>query len=102
MGGDLSVELPFTLTHPKPEPPPPQSPIETPTTATTIPDSNKKNTKPQTNGSDQTVPVDLNLIEFDTNSINGNKATTNGDDDLIFEEFARIRLKGHDADDTDV
>lgn len=25
-----------------------------------------------------------------------------GDDDLIFEEFARIRLKGHDVDDTDV
>jgi len=25
-----------------------------------------------------------------------------GDDDLIFEEFARIRLKGHDPDDTDV
>ena len=25
-----------------------------------------------------------------------------GDDDFIFEEFARIRLKGHDPDDTDV
>jgi hypothetical protein len=25
-----------------------------------------------------------------------------GDDDLVFEEFARIRLKGHDPDDTDV
>ena len=24
------------------------------------------------------------------------------DDDIIFEEFARIRLKGHDPDDTDV
>jgi beta-arrestin len=102
MGGDLSVELPFTLTHPKPEQPPPQSPIETSNTTTTTQDNNTKNTKPHTNGSDQTVPVDLNLIEFDTNSINGNKATTNGDDDLIFEEFARIRLKGHDADDTDV
>ena len=29
-------------------------------------------------------------------------AQTTGDDDLIFEEFARIRLKGHDPDDTDV
>jgi beta-arrestin len=66
MGGDLSVELPFTLTHPKPEQPPPQSPIETSNTATTAQDNNTKNTKPHTNGSDQTVPVDLNLIEFDT------------------------------------
>lgn len=31
-----------------------------------------------------------------------NAIKSSADDDLIFEEFARIRLKGHDADDTDV
>lgn len=96
MGGDLSVELPFTLTHPKPEP--------------TIDGEFKIESKLSTNKlsenlenknglTEQTVVVDHNLIEFDT-SINNTQ--TVGDDDLIFEEFARIRLKGHDADDTDV
>lgn len=97
MGGDLSVELPFTLTHPKPEP---SHTSQVETTAGALENSNKT-AKVLTNGSDQTVPVDLNLIEFDTHSLNGNKGGS-GDDDLIFEEFARIRLKGHDADDTDV
>ena len=41
----------------------------------------------------------VNLLKFYYYSTNNIQT---GDDDLIFEEFARIRLKGHDADDTDV
>lgn len=89
MGGDLAVELPFTLTHPKPEPPPELLPVK-----------ESEGAKTKKNGADQTVPVDLNLIEFDTNL--PEHKTNKEDDDFIFEEFARIRLKGHDADDTDV
>ncbi|XP_033832523.1 beta-arrestin-1 [Periophthalmus magnuspinnatus] len=55
---DVSVELPFTLMHPKP-------PDDLPRDA-----------------SDE-VPVDTNLIQFDTH-----------DDDIVFEDFARERLIG--------
>jgi beta-arrestin len=55
MGGDLSVELPFTLTHPKPPPSPSQS------------RNNMNAVEPSVVGNtDQSVPVDLNLIQFDT------------------------------------
>lgn len=88
MGTDLSVELPFTLTHPKPPPSPAHS-----TTASNASISKKGTSVKRPDGS---VPVDLNLIQFDTNS------NLDGDDDLVFEEFARIRLKGHEGpDDTD-
>jgi hypothetical protein len=71
---DLSVELPFTLTHPKPEPvvespggeasasttPAAESSAAAATTTTTTTATSNKNS------SDQTVPVDVNLIEFET------------------------------------
>lgn len=76
--GDLSVELPFTLTHPKP----PESP----------PPSRSVSLVP-TEGGD--VPVDTNLIQLDTNG------DLDQNDDFIFEDFARLRLKGHDGDDTE-
>ena len=83
----MAVELPFTLTHPKPEPP-----IEA------KPEAVIKVEKKTSNGSnDQQAPVDHNLIEFDTTV-----HPAHADDDLIFEEFARIRLKGHEPDDIDV
>ncbi|KAK2167763.1 hypothetical protein LSH36_24g04029, partial [Paralvinella palmiformis] len=78
---DLSVELPFTLTHPKPPETPPTS---RPTSAA-----------PQGGSTD---PVDTNLIQLDTN-VEGYYA--NHDDDFIFEDFARLRLKGNDVDDTE-
>lgn len=62
----MSVELPFTLTHPKPE-----TPVETnkneqnPTNGTTN-NQAKNGDAARNGGSDQTVPVDLNLIEFET------------------------------------
>jgi len=84
MGGDLAVELPFTLTHPKPPPTPPPS-----------------RQFDQYNVDDRQaidVPVDHNLIQLDANF-----DTVGHDDDFIFEEFARIRLKGHEGglDDTE-
>ncbi|XP_063305720.1 beta-arrestin-2 isoform X4 [Pelobates fuscus] len=64
-GGDVAVELPFVLMHPKPP-----EPVSRPVSEF-----------PQTD-----VPVDTNLIEFDTNFAQ--------DDDIVFEDFARLRLKG--------
>ncbi|XP_037544095.1 arrestin red cell [Nematolebias whitei] len=66
-GGDVSVELPFILMHPKPVEPPASRP------QSAVPESDP--------------PIDTNLIEFDTNSISQ-------DDDFVFEDFARLRLKG--------
>uniref|UniRef100_A0AAQ5XQ33 Arrestin C-terminal-like domain-containing protein n=1 Tax=Amphiprion ocellaris TaxID=80972 RepID=A0AAQ5XQ33_AMPOC len=67
-GGDVSVELPFILMHPKPVEPPPPSVDMT----TAVPEMDP--------------PIDTNLIEFDTN--------ISQDDDFVFEDFARLRLKG--------
>ncbi|XP_050977065.1 arrestin, beta 2a isoform X2 [Labeo rohita] len=66
-GGDVSVELPFVLMHPKPA----DSTILHSTSAAPVLDP----------------PIDTNLIEFDTNSLTP-------DDDIVFEDFARLRLKG--------
>ncbi|CAF1388964.1 unnamed protein product [Adineta ricciae] len=83
MGGDLSVELPFTLTHPKPPPTPSPSRL----LDQQCRDGNQAND----------IPIDHNLIQLDAN-FDGN----GHDDDFIFEEFARIRLKGHeDPDETE-
>ncbi|TKC42438.1 hypothetical protein EI555_006234 [Monodon monoceros] len=73
-GGDVSVELPFVLMHPKPH------------DHITLP-------RPQSAAPETDAPVDTNLIEFDTNY-----AT---DDDIVFEDFARLRLKGMKDEDYD-
>ncbi|XP_054838803.1 beta-arrestin-2-like [Eublepharis macularius] len=66
-GWDVAVELPFVLMHPKP---PDQTPLsQTPSAA-----------------QETDTPVDTNLIEFETNY--------GQDDDIVFEDFARLRLKG--------
>ncbi|KAM9211034.1 beta-arrestin-2 isoform 3-T3 [Dugong dugon] len=72
---DVSVELPFVLMHPKPH-----------DHIITLP-------RPQSAAPETDVPVDTNLIEFDTNY-----AT---DDDIVFEDFARLRLKGMKDEDYD-
>ncbi|WAR28303.1 ARRB1-like protein [Mya arenaria] len=77
---DLSVELPFTLTHPKPQESPP-------------PSRSLSISKPSGEGSDQ--PVDTNLIQLDTNE----EGYEYRDDDFIFEDFARLRLKGSEKND---
>ncbi|CAD5116454.1 DgyrCDS5340 [Dimorphilus gyrociliatus] len=87
--GDLSVELPFTLTHPKPvESPPPSRP-----------ESEVPPVQQQQNKQPAEAAVDTNLIQLDTNGGEGYYA--NQDDDFIFEDFARLRLKGHDGDEAE-
>lgn len=69
LGGDVAVELPFVLMHPKPaeqpSPPPPSA----------APDADSAAVK--------------NLIDFDSSS----------QGDFVFEDFARLRLTGLKADD---
>ncbi|XP_046853374.1 beta-arrestin-1-like [Xenia sp. Carnegie-2017] len=84
-GGDLAVELPFMLTHPKPE---------EPESAPSQPPRDKAKEREE-NNSDQAV--DHNLIDFDTNGVE----KQDDDDDLIFEDFARMRLKGEHGDTTE-
>ncbi|XP_063787027.1 beta-arrestin-2 isoform X2 [Pseudophryne corroboree] len=64
-GADVAVELPFVLMHPKP----PESV-----------------SRPLSEYPQMDTPVDTNLIEFETNFPQ--------DDDIVFEDFARLRLKG--------
>ncbi|CAG4954092.1 unnamed protein product [Colias eurytheme] len=69
LGGDLSAELPFILMHPKPEEEPRAAP--------------------------DPAPADHDLIQLDPHP---NENGQEQDDDIIFEDFARLRLKGADAD----
>lgn len=112
--GDLSVELPFTLTHPKPvESPPPSRP-----------ESEVPPVQQQQNKQPTEAAVDTNLIQLDTKYVititpfrlsdilfptiayyfyfsGGEGYYANQDDDFIFEDFARLRLKGHDGDEAE-
>ncbi|KAK2589128.1 hypothetical protein KPH14_001952 [Odynerus spinipes] len=72
LGGELVAELPFILMHPKPE--------EEKSTLSMSPPS------PTNKGDSGEVPLDTNLIQLDTEA--------DGDDDIVFEDFARLRLKG--------
>ncbi|XP_011634505.1 beta-arrestin-1 isoform X3 [Pogonomyrmex barbatus] len=72
LGGELVAELPFILMHPKPE-------EEEPAPSTARPSPTHKTDSGE-------VPLDTNLIQLDTEA--------DGDDDIIFEDFARLRLKG--------
>ncbi|XP_023605171.1 beta-arrestin-2-like isoform X1 [Myotis lucifugus] len=106
-GGDVSVELPFVLMHPKPH-------------------DHVTPPRPQTATPETDAPVDTNLIEFDTNPIAALTPRSVGgewevekrvrsprlnpyfpppsyatDDDIVFEDFARLRLKGMKDEDYD-
>lgn len=73
LGGDVAVELPFVLMHPKP--------------------AGQRSSQPQTTAADADAPVDTNLIDFDVGS-------SSHVDDFVFEDFARLRLTGmKDEDD---
>ncbi|PSN48225.1 hypothetical protein C0J52_03607 [Blattella germanica] len=84
LGGDLVAELPFILMHPKPEEEPPL-----PITARPSPSHAPSNKE----GEDD-VPVDANLIQLDTDGV----VCPDQDDDIIFEDFARLRLKGGETE----
>ncbi|XP_026667485.1 beta-arrestin-1 isoform X5 [Ceratina calcarata] len=72
LGGELVAELPFILMHPKPEEEEPAAPATRPS--------------PTQKADSGEIPLDTNLIQLDTE--------VDGDDDIIFEDFARLRLKG--------
>ncbi|XP_061769321.1 arrestin red cell-like isoform X2 [Nerophis ophidion] len=69
LGGDIAVELPFVLMHPKPMGQPSLQPAS-----------------PEAD-----APVDANLIDFDMRS-------SSQGDDFVFEDFARLRLTGSQVD----
>lgn len=72
LAGELVAELPFILMHPKPE-------EAEPAPSTARPSSTQKADSGE-------IPLNTNLIQLDTEA--------DGDDDIIFEDFARLRLKG--------
>ena len=46
--------------------------------------------------------MDTNLIQLDDDDDDEDQRLNGGDDDdFIFEDFARLRLKGHDNDEMD-
>ncbi|XP_013771701.1 beta-arrestin-1-like [Limulus polyphemus] len=76
LGGDVIAELPFVLMNAKPE--------ETQDTLVNpVQGSDEHN--------DKMVPVDTNLIQLETDQTSG---LADQDDDIIFEDFARLRLRG--------
>ncbi|VDM58651.1 unnamed protein product [Angiostrongylus costaricensis] len=81
LGGELVAELPFTLTHAKP--------AETP----------ERRERPITNRQTQEDsgpdPLEVDLIQLN-DEISDLRMD---DDDLIFEDFTRLRLKGADSTD---
>lgn len=90
LAGELAAELPFTLMHPKPEPEPERR--------SSI--SERKSSSPVVAGEEAgtgDVPVDTNLIQLEPDDVlvtNTNSTYADNDDDIIFEDFARLRLKG--------
>jgi beta-arrestin len=86
LAGELVAELPFTLMHPKPEPDPDNKP-------STEKSSSSQNIAEEKGEEPSDAAVDTNLIQLDTEDTNTPTYADN-DDDLIFEDFARLRLKG--------
>ncbi|XP_031620171.1 beta-arrestin-1 [Contarinia nasturtii] len=82
LGGDLVAELPFTLMHPKPEDDEPCFAV--PERATTR--TNTGSHVPKTDEHNESS-TSGNLIQLDEDD-------DFKDDDIIFEDFARLRLKG--------
>lgn len=124
---DLSVELPFTLTHPKPLESPPSSPphpsnptptkekpspppttTTTTTTATTTTTNNVATTTATTVSPRVEPPSGGDLIQLDDECSpqlvqqqqqqqQQAPLLQHKDDDIIFEDFARLRLKGQET-----
>jgi len=91
LAGELAAELPFTLMHPKPEYECEKKPSV----------SGGKSSSPVAPDNDgevvdhNEIAVDTNLIQLDTDDLAPAGGTyADNDDDIIFEDFARLRLKG--------
>ena len=85
LGTDLKLNLPFILTHPKPPPPPePVSNTSDNPSVTTEPE--KTETLPPSYEALEPIPKsEQNLIHFGDGP---------EDEDLVFEEFIRLRVSG--------
>ncbi|KAK0405576.1 hypothetical protein QR680_018067 [Steinernema hermaphroditum] len=81
LGGELTAEMPFTLTHAKP----PETPEPRKSIAEIPPDP-----KPVKDDEEDLIKLD---DVIDTTGV------IIDDDDIIFEDFARLRLKGNETDD---
>jgi len=94
LNGDLVAELPFTLMHPKPEEE--EHPLlgeRSPRASLAggglpLVSMSDGETESATGGQD--VPTTTNLIQLDDDEAQ--------DDDIIFEDFARLRLKGAETE----
>jgi len=99
LGGELIAELPFTLTHPKPI----ESPI--PGNFHTLP-AGIAGLAEGGDSEQAQLEADIDLIQFD--SFDDEKETDvvrggNGlgdEDDLVFEDFARLRVRGSESEPT--
>ncbi|XP_059479989.1 arrestin red cell isoform X1 [Neocloeon triangulifer] len=81
LGGDLVAELPFILMHPKPE-----------EESLPVLSSSPSHMADASDGQ-KTDPAVDNLIQLDSEGIRPDP-----DDDIIFEDFARLRLKGGETE----
>lgn len=79
LGGELIAELPFTLTHPKP-----------------VEDSETRRELQRTNSKQNSEGIDVDLIQLDT--LDYPKVE---DEDIIFEDFARLRVQAANHDQND-
>jgi len=80
LGGELSVELPVTLMHSRPNEPEPLLPTP----------ASKENRSTAETNENQVKPIDHNLISFDTTC---DPEDLSNNDDIVFEDFARMRLQ---------
>ncbi|XP_054160869.1 beta-arrestin-1-like isoform X2 [Oppia nitens] len=76
LGGDVVAELPFVLMHPKPE--------ENDFNSMPFDVNNADNGESNANNPNENVVNEANLIQLDAEDT----------DDIIFEDFARLRLRG--------
>ncbi|KAI6206084.1 Arrestin-C domain-containing protein [Aphelenchoides besseyi] len=84
LGGELSAELPFTLTHAKPA----DEPVEVRTS--------KVLDLQQQHSNDVIDLNDVDLIQLDGFSVN-----QEFDDDIVFEDFCRLRVRDADSETRD-
>ncbi|GMT33173.1 hypothetical protein PFISCL1PPCAC_24470, partial [Pristionchus fissidentatus] len=108
LGGDLVAELPFTLTHAKPAETPERRPsiqlfkdFKPSKMAQELIGGRTNNEIMQAVKKYSVRPEEIDLIQLDAVSNHDVQVETeqDNDDDLIFEDFARLRMKGADSQD---
>ncbi|KAF2361696.1 Arrestin C-terminal-like domain [Trinorchestia longiramus] len=88
LAGDLVAELPFTLMHPKPE-----EDADTQRGGACGSDLGRPSSSDAPDNASTDPAIDTNLIQLDADAAEPAPAALESDD-IIFEDFARLRLKG--------